>query len=339
MWQWCGQRPCWRPSPRQLTSLKGQPAESVTGESGQSAPGHLGSGGYGLLLGCVGIGAVAGAALMPKLRSRLTPGVPLGAGSFGLAATALVLGLVSVTVVVGVALVLGGLAWILALSTLNSLYQLTLPGWVKARGMSFYLIVLQGGNAVGSAVMGITGEHLGLSPTMLVAAAALALGLLAGLRYRFQAVPPEQLMPVGDWPQPLLVADEPPGGSGHGHRRVLAPTRTDQRSARRSRGNPVQPAAHGSEWLAGLAGLSRPELSPTGSRHSQANLVINRLVLERASHHRDVLVAEALFGDVVPFPSQRSENSEALRIGLAQGKMDILQGQGQRKLGRIVPLL
>jgi AMP-binding enzyme len=28
------------------------------------------------------------------------------------------------------------------------------PGWIKARGMSFYLIVFQGGGAVGSAIMG-----------------------------------------------------------------------------------------------------------------------------------------------------------------------------------------
>ena len=136
----------------------------------------------------------------------------MAAGSLGLAAAALVLGFVPITIIAGVALVVGGLGWILALSTLNSLYQLTLPGWVKARGMSFYLVVFQGGNAVGSAVMGVTAEHLGLSPTMLIAGVALALGPLAGLRYRFQSIPPEQLMPAGDWPQPLLAADEPPGG-------------------------------------------------------------------------------------------------------------------------------
>jgi hypothetical protein len=50
-----------------------------------------------------------------------------------------------VTALVAVALAVGGLAWIVALSTLNSLYQLTLPQWVKARGMSFYLVVFQGG--------------------------------------------------------------------------------------------------------------------------------------------------------------------------------------------------
>jgi hypothetical protein len=42
-------------------------------------------------------------------------------------------------------------AWILVLSTLNSQYQSTLPGWAKARGMSYYLVVFQGGGALGSA--------------------------------------------------------------------------------------------------------------------------------------------------------------------------------------------
>jgi Transmembrane secretion effector len=47
----------------------------------------LGSGGYGLLLACVGAGALAGAALLPRLRDRLTPSALLTAGSAGLAAS------------------------------------------------------------------------------------------------------------------------------------------------------------------------------------------------------------------------------------------------------------
>jgi hypothetical protein len=43
-----------------------------------------------------------------------------------------------------------------------------LPGWVKARGMSFYLVVFQGGNAIGSVVMGVAAQHIGLSPTLLM---------------------------------------------------------------------------------------------------------------------------------------------------------------------------
>jgi MFS family permease len=173
---------------------------------------HLGSGGYGLLLGCVGIGAVAGALVLPALRSRLGPGTQLTGGSIGLAGVALVLGYVHVAALVAVALAVAGMAWILALSALNSLYQLTLPQWIKARGMSFYLIVFQGGNAAGSAVLGITAEHLGLSPTLLVTAVGLALGPLAGLRYRFQVIPPAQLLPAAEWPVPQLDGGDPAGG-------------------------------------------------------------------------------------------------------------------------------
>jgi hypothetical protein len=106
---------------------------------------HLGAGGYGLLLGTVGIGAVAGAALLPRLRARLSPGALLTAGSIGLSVVTLLLAYAHVTAVAAVALVFGGACWVLVLSVLNSMYQLSLPGWIKARGMSFYLMVLQGG--------------------------------------------------------------------------------------------------------------------------------------------------------------------------------------------------
>jgi hypothetical protein len=173
---------------------------------------HLSSGGYGLLLGCVGVGALAGAAALPWLRARLTPGAQLTAGSIGLAAVALIQALAHITALVAVGLAVGGMAWILALSTLNSLYQLSLPQWVKARGLSFYLVVFQGGSAIGSVAFGVAAQHVGLSPALVAAAAGLALGPLAGLRYRFQTIPPDQLLPAGDWPTPNLAAGGTPGG-------------------------------------------------------------------------------------------------------------------------------
>ncbi len=173
---------------------------------------HLGSGGYGLLLGSVGIGAVAGAALLPRLRARLSPDAMLASGSAGLAAGTLILAYVHVTAVAAVALVAGGACWVTALSTLNSLYQLSLPQWVKARGMSFYLMVFQGGGAVGSAVMGLIAEHAGLPATLTIAAAGLALSPLAGLAWRFRPLQPGDLLPAGEWPAPHITSDQAPGG-------------------------------------------------------------------------------------------------------------------------------
>jgi MFS family permease len=173
---------------------------------------HLGSGGYGLLLGSVGIGAVAGAVLLPVLRARMSPDSLLATGSAGMAVVTLLVAFVHVTAVVAVALVVAGACWILALSTLNSAYQLSLPQWIKARGMSFYLMVFQGGGAVGAAIMGVLAARIGLSAALLIAGIGLALGPLAGLRWRFRPIPPAELLPVGDWPAPQLAPGQPPGG-------------------------------------------------------------------------------------------------------------------------------
>jgi Transmembrane secretion effector len=78
--------------------------------------------------------------------------------------------------------------------------------------MSFYLMVFQGGNAIGSAVMGLAASRAGLTPTLAIAAAGLALGPLAGLAWRFQPLPPEELLPAGDWPVPHLAQDQTPDG-------------------------------------------------------------------------------------------------------------------------------
>jgi len=173
---------------------------------------HLGSGGYGLLLGCVGAGAVAGAFVLPRLRVRFGPGALLSLASVVLAGVALCLAYVPVPILVGVVLVVAGSAWILALSTLNSVYQLSLPRWVKARGMAFYLMVYQGGNAVGSAVLGVIANQVGVATTLAIAAAGLVLGILAALRFRFVTVAPEDLRPAGDWPAPHLFDDLDPDG-------------------------------------------------------------------------------------------------------------------------------
>ncbi len=149
---------------------------------------HLGSGGYGLLLGDVGIGAVIGAAGLPRLRARISAGA------------------MTASTLAGLALVIGGVAWILVLSSLNSQYQSTLPGWAKARGMSYDLVIFQGGGALGAAVFGAVAQNTGLTVALLAAAVGLALVVLTGgVWLPFKAISPSDLLPAGDWPDPHLV--------------------------------------------------------------------------------------------------------------------------------------
>jgi MFS family permease len=173
---------------------------------------HLGSGGYGLLLAGVGIGAVAGAAALPRVRGRVTATNIMACGTLLFAAVTLALAFLRVSALAAFVLLIGGVAWILVLSTLNSQYQSTLPGWAKARGMSYYLVIFQGGGALGSAVFGVAAQNVGLTGALVAAAAGLLLVALAGVRLPFKAILPEELLPAGDWPDPQLVG----ATAGHG---------------------------------------------------------------------------------------------------------------------------
>jgi MFS family permease len=180
----------------------------------------LGSGGYGLLLGCVGVGAVSGAFVLPLARGRLSPDALLALASLAVAAATAVLAQIAVVAVAAVALVVAGLGWILALATLNSTYQSLLPGWVKARALGFYLIVFQGGTAVGSAILGLLAARLGVTEVMTGAAAVLAVApFAASRRWPIPPIAPEELLPAGDEPHaehyeggPVMVTIERRGG-------------------------------------------------------------------------------------------------------------------------------
>jgi MFS family permease len=143
---------------------------------------------------------------------RVAVSVLLTSATLTLAAATVALAYVRVSAVAAVAVVVAGVAWILVLSILNSQYQGTLPGWAKARGMSYYLVVFQGAGAVSAAAFGVLAQHAGLSPAPLAAAIGLALVALAGLLMPFKAISAGDLMPAGDWPDPQLVTEHPPSG-------------------------------------------------------------------------------------------------------------------------------
>ncbi|MCU1420389.1 MAG: transporter, partial [Microbacteriaceae bacterium] len=90
----------------------------------------LDSGGYGVMLAALGVGALVGVFVLPSVRSRV-PDNGVLAGS----AVAYGLGVVGAATLpfapTLVLLVVAGLAWIGTLTVLNAALQLTLPQWVR----------------------------------------------------------------------------------------------------------------------------------------------------------------------------------------------------------------
>jgi len=136
----------------------------------------LGSSGYGLLLGALGAGAIAGVFVLSKVRARLPATGIIGlAGAVFSAALATMI-LVRSTVAVVIVLIPAGMAWVGMLATVNTLLQLFLPRWVRARGLSVYQMVLFGAQGLGAVAWGLVADSFGLTRTFLVAAGLMAVG-------------------------------------------------------------------------------------------------------------------------------------------------------------------
>ena len=146
-----------------------------------------GATGYGLLLGSFGLGALAGAALLPRLRSWLSVDRLVVFATLLFAAMTFLAGHVRAFSALTLVLFASGIAWIGILACLNVAAQTMSPSYLRARALSMYLLVLQGGMAVGSAVWGMLASRSGIPAALLVSAVALVAGLITVPRHRLSS--------------------------------------------------------------------------------------------------------------------------------------------------------
>lgn len=170
----------------------------------------LGSGGYGVLLGAVGAGAVSGAFALPAIRRALGANGTLAAGAFVFAGVLAVLATVRVPWLAAVVLLPAGLAWIGVLSTLNAAVQARLPGWVRARGLAVYLLAFQGGQALAAPLWGALADRLGLTVSLLAGSGLLLLGAASVRRWPLYGTDGIDPSPSDHWPVPPLVFEPGP---------------------------------------------------------------------------------------------------------------------------------
>jgi len=146
-----------------------------------------GATGYGLLLGSFGSGALAGAMLLPRLRREFSIDHVVASAILVFAATTFAAGRVHQFAPLCVVLFFAGTAWIGILACLNVVAQTMCPHWVRARALSMYLLVLQGGMAVGSAAWGALATRVGVPTALLWSSVALVVGLSTIRRHRLSA--------------------------------------------------------------------------------------------------------------------------------------------------------
>jgi MFS family permease len=165
------------------------------------------AGTYGLLLGCIGIGAISGAVLLPKLRARIAPDRLVLIATLVYAVCMLALALLRNIPVLYVVSLVNGFAWITVLSSLQIAAQTSVPAWVRARALALYIVVFSGGMAIGSLGWGTLAQQTSSTTALMAAAAGTVLAAFFGLRFRLGEAANVNVTPSGHWPQPVVVED------------------------------------------------------------------------------------------------------------------------------------
>ena len=155
-----------------------------------------GSGGLGLLYAGIGGGAVATAAVIPRVREHLSADWVFAVGSAIVAVALLALALVHSLLPAFLVTVVAGVGWLFCLSTLNVASQEALPGWVRARGLAFYLTAISAGIALGAFLWGKLANVTGTQVTYAWSALAVVVSVALAWRWRFDRIAEVDLRPA-----------------------------------------------------------------------------------------------------------------------------------------------
>jgi len=168
---------------------------------------------YGLLLTCIGVGAVAGAMVLPRLRAKVSRDRLVAGASVLYALAALALAYVRDLPLLIVAMLATGMAWIAILSALQVAAQTTLPPWVRARGLAAFLMIFMGGMALGSVLWGQVATHAGIGFALTAAAFGMIAGVAATIRVKLGGHEVHDFSPSMEWAAPVVAeAPEPDAG-------------------------------------------------------------------------------------------------------------------------------
>ncbi|MFD1881282.1 MFS transporter [Paracoccus pacificus] len=161
--------------------------------------------GYGMLLACMGAGAVLGALMLKRLRKTIPANTISIWATLLFALATLLLGLVPNGWIAGVVMFVAGIAWIGMLTSLNVAAQMASPGWVKARALAVYLLVFQGAMAAGSVFWGTVASWANVPTALVVAAAGLTASVLLARVWRLPKDATTDLAPSNHWAEPVVA--------------------------------------------------------------------------------------------------------------------------------------
>jgi predicted MFS family arabinose efflux permease len=136
------------------------------------------------MVACFGLGALFSAGLLPYIRQSLSVDAMVAGATVLYACATAAAGYIHEQFHAHCAIMfIGGLGWIIIIASLNVSAQTCAPKWLRARTLSMYLLVLQGGLAIGSTLWGAIAERTSVGISLYVAGIALIIGLLVSRKH------------------------------------------------------------------------------------------------------------------------------------------------------------
>ena len=170
----------------------------------------LGAEGFGLLMACLGTGAVAAGLVLGPVRQRLGLERLVNGGCVVFAAVMLVTALSRWALPVYLALVAGGAAWMSVMSTFNTATQTSAPPWVRARALSMHTLSALGAFALGSAFWGALSDLVGLTAALCSAALLMLGGLLLVRPFPLRMGEAQEVTPAPPWEDSFMFHEPDP---------------------------------------------------------------------------------------------------------------------------------
>lgn len=166
-----------------------------------------GAGMFTSMMASMGVGAIAAALQFPRWRTRFGRDAFTRVGTVVHAVASIVIVLIPSLWLVLPTIALAGAAWIATANTLMVSAQLTLPNWVRARGMSIYQVALMGGTAAGAWLWGQVAELTSVPVSVCTAAVTGVVLLLLTWRMSVEGDGDEDLSPKAARRGPGIAID------------------------------------------------------------------------------------------------------------------------------------
>jgi predicted MFS family arabinose efflux permease len=166
---------------------------------------------YGQLMAAVGVGSILATLALKWLKRRFGANGQAALGALGTVVSLVLLAAAHEPVLAFIASFISGAASIVALTTFFVSAQVSLPQWVRGRGLAIFLTVYFGALTLGSAVWGEVATVKGVPFALYCAGAGTLIGLALTWAWKLQTSEAQDLTPSMRWRAPSFanrVADD-----------------------------------------------------------------------------------------------------------------------------------